>query len=181
MASLLRSHRAWVLALLACLAGLALWQWVTGPPVDGRSRAILRGATRVEVYRIDGRNGDERVPPKPGERAIGGFRVIARGEDRGPEFAARLADVLLDRATYSSTYNKCYWPGVVFRACKGQECVDVMVCFQCDNFYVGPPSKVEVRETASFYDTPAVPRLVRLAKEAFPDDKDIQALKEDRE
>ncbi len=144
------------------------------------TKSILAGAGRVEVYRIDGGGPDHvEVHPKPGEPSIGGFRVTAQGKDQGPEFATRLADVLLDPANHTIPIVKCYWPGVVFRIYKGQECVDVMICFHCHNYYLGPPSTARVLETDGFEGTPAGPKLVRLAKEAFPNDKQIQALKED--
>jgi hypothetical protein len=147
------------------------------PPLDGGTTAVLAGATKVEVFRTDGTNGpfDER-PRAPGEERIGGFRVTARGQDRGPEFAARLADVLLDGRTYSAARLACYWPGVAFRVWYGEEWVEVLICFHCDNLYCGPATE-RVPRTASFHSTAARARLVRLAKEAFPDEE-VQGLKE---
>jgi hypothetical protein len=55
--------------------------------------------------------------------------------------------------------------------------VGVLICFYCDNLYCGPaPDRVP--RTLSFHSTPARARLVRLAKEAFPDDKEVQGLRE---
>jgi hypothetical protein len=144
-----------------------------------QTTSILTKATKVEVYRIDG--GDAHREPKPiapGEPTIGGFALLSRGADQGPEFAKRLDEILSDQKTYSREFAKCFSPGVAFRIYKDAEPVDLIICFLCQNFYLGPPSDVQVRETASFHGTPAVTQLVRLAKEAFPDDKAIQALAE---
>jgi hypothetical protein len=55
---------------------------------------------------------------------------------------------------------------------------DAVLCFNCSNFYCGPKT-TQAQENASFADSPAAAALVRLAKEAFPDDKEIQGLKEE--
>jgi hypothetical protein len=147
-------------------------------PLDSRTATVLGRATKVEVFRIDGGKDHNPPVPPPGEGNVGGFPVTARGPDQGPAFAARLKEILSDEKTYSDSYAKCYWPGVAFRAWDDKECVDFIVCFVCDNFYLGPPSDQRVRENGSVVETPARARLIRLAKEAFPDDKEIQGLKE---
>jgi hypothetical protein len=139
---------------------------------------VLVGATKVEVYRIDG-GTTERMAKRvgPGEPNIDGYAIIDRGKDQTAEFVAALDGVLLDKRTYTEHFVKCYNPGVVFRFCKGDDRVDVVICFHCGNFYIGPPVTGEqVLENAAFHGSPNRARLVRLAKQALPDDKDIQAL-----
>jgi hypothetical protein len=132
------------------------------------------------VFRIDGKDGPPAATPAlPGSPSIGGFAILSRGEDQSQQFAARLADILLSDTTYSDTFAQCFWPGVAFRVYRGEDCVDVIICLKCQNFYLGPPTDRPVAETASFAGSPAGPRLVRLAKEALPQDKDIQGLKEE--
>jgi hypothetical protein len=171
---MLKSRRAWAAMLAIGLAVLAWWGLAGGGRLDRRTRAILEGATRVEVFRLDGKNGPQ--PAAEGEERIGGFLVTARGKDQGKEFAGELADILADEKTYSRGGEACFWPGVAFRVWKGEECVEVLVCFLCDNFYCGPPAPGEGVK-GSFHGTPARARLVRLAQEAFPEDKEIQGLK----
>jgi hypothetical protein len=174
-----------LLVLIACLplAGCGQGQQRQAPtdepasPVQAEA-AKLRGATKVEVFRID---GDDRPLDKaraPAAKVVGGYPVIAQGPDQGAAFAGRLADVLSDRAAYTDNYAKCFWPGVAFRAWKDGERVEVLICFQCDNLYAGPP-RDRARENASFHGSPRRRDLVRLAKEALPEDKDIQALKDE--
>jgi hypothetical protein len=143
--------------------------------LDEKTVAVLAGATKVEVFRLEaaGPVGSQ----ASGQRQLDGFAVKAQGKDQGQAFAKKLADVLLDEKTYSTTFAFCFTPGVAFRIWKGEACVDVVVCFMCQNFYCGPPTG-NARENASFADTPARAALVRLAKEAFPDDKEIQGLEE---
>lgn len=112
-----------------------------------------------------------------GEERIGGFRVISQGTDQAEAFAAELADILLDNRTYTDKRAACYWPGVAFRMWKDDQSVDVLICFICHNLYCGRPVKI-AEENSSFAQSPAESRLIRLAKEAFPDDAEIQALKE---
>jgi hypothetical protein len=178
MASLLKS-RSVLLKAVSVGLGLFLLHLATRP-LDWRTRVILNGATKVEVFRIDGGDAgrDARVFT-PGDGVMDGYRITAQGTDQGPEFAARLAGMLTDRWGYSLTGVKCYNPGVAFRVYKGEERVDVVICFKCSNLYVGPPSDRPARENKSFDGTSAGPRLLQLAKEAFPDDKDIQDLKLD--
>jgi hypothetical protein len=147
------------------------------PHRDARTRGILAGATRVEVFRIDGRNDPpDPTPIRPGDPTIGGYAIMGRGKDLGPEFARRLADVLLDDATYTDSQLACYWPGVAFRVHRGEEFVDVIICFKCGNLYVGPPTDRKGLKVESFHRSPADRRLIELAKEALPDDREVQAI-----
>ena len=141
-----------------------------------RTREVLAGADRVEVFRLDGDNGPfASVPKVAGERRIGGFLVLKQGQDQGKAFATRLNAILASEATYSNHYAKCFNPGVAFRVCHREECVDVLLCFKCGNFYAGPPTD-KAMETASFGGSPSRSLLVGLAQEAFPDDSEIQGL-----
>jgi hypothetical protein len=143
--------------------------------LDEKTVAILSGATKVEVFRLEGAGPVN--PQASAKRHISGFAVAAQGKDQGRAFARKLADVLLDEKTYSTTFALCFTPGVAFRVWKKDESVDVLICFKCLNFYCGP-SVAMARENASFADTPASPALARLAKAAFPEDKEIQGLEE---
>jgi hypothetical protein len=145
--------------------------------LDGRTKTVLAEATKVEMFRLDGKEADSLDPPRPGKR-LAGFLVTEQGPDQDGEFARKLLGILSDEKTYTDKFAKCFWPGVAFRVWREEECVEVLICFLCDNFYCGPPVKGRARENATFKDSPRRADLVRLAKEAFPDDKEIQAFKE---
>ncbi len=107
---------------------------------------------------------------------MNGFLVTAHGKEQGPEFAQRLREVLVDHGTYSSHAVLCFWPGIGYRVWNGDRYVDVLICFECGNLTCGPPG--QHGPTRSFLNSPRRRDLVRLAKEAFPDDKEIQALED---
>src|SRR5580693_2322558 len=80
MASLLKSRAVWITAVVG-LVLLALWHLRTRPPLDSRTRAVLAGADKVEVFRIDGKDDQliDSTPNAPQVKRLGGFPVIARG------------------------------------------------------------------------------------------------------
>jgi hypothetical protein len=140
---------------------------------------ILAGATRVEVFRID---PDPRK--KPDEKGVGGFLVTATGKEQGKEFASRLTRVLLDERTYfSDRQYKCFDPGLAYRVWKDKESVEVLVCFKCHKLRVTARDAEgkEVHEAEGDFQNAVYGPLAKLAKEAFPDDKEIQQLQDPAE
>lgn len=163
----MRAMRLLILAALVTAIGCGTGRF------GSRTRAILAGATRVEVFRVDP------TKQKKAENWIGGFPVTARAQEQGKEFAGRLGTALLDTWAFSDQKGKknCFDPGVGFRVWKDEESVDVLICFICDILYCGP-SVEEASENATFKGSSRRADLLRLAKEAFPDDKEIQELKD---
>jgi hypothetical protein len=142
-----------------------------------RTVAILAGATKVEVFRID-----PEQQKKDGDKDIGGFIITATGKEQGKEFMAHLTPLLFDEKTYfSNRAYKCHDPGVAYRLWKDKESVEVLVCFRCRNLSVtakDADGKVIHKAFGNFEDALFGP-LAKVAKEALPDDKDIKALHED--
>jgi hypothetical protein len=138
--------------------------------LDERAISILRNADKVEVFRIDGRSEKPRLS-EAAER-IYGYPVKYKGKDQGKEFASELAGVLFHKRTYSmSGLIGCFFPGIVFRPWTGQESVTVVLCLECDQFLV-----VDHSNKIPFAGSPLRAYLVKLAKQAFPDDPEIQDL-----
>jgi len=131
--------------------------------------SILKDADKVEVFRIDGRSDGERTN-EPGNR-IHGYLVKHKGKDQGREFAQDLAGILFHERTYSNGYAACFFPGIVFRPWAGEKSVTVVLCLECDQLLVN------FSRTISFYNSPLRANLVRLAKQAFPEDPEIQELR----
>ena len=135
---------------------------------------ILRDATRVEVFRV---GPDEVVPP--GANTIGGYPILATAPEQGPEFAARLSAVLRGKGV-TPNINKCgLRPGVAYRVWNGPDAVEVLVCFECDVLWphvVGSQVEKPHFEWRDF--GPVRFEMVRLAKQALPEDAAIQKLAE---
>lgn len=165
------SSRYLVLPCFVFLAGCSSGKDNLDPAVVD----VLNGAARVEVFRVKldfDKSGEE------ARERMGPCVITARGNDQGKEFAARLRAILYDRSTYSNSEAKCFTPGVAFRIWKDKKSVDVYICFHCDNFLI----KTAEHESGkhSFLDTAARGKLVQLAKDAFPDDPEIQSLTMER-
>ena len=136
--------------------------------------AVLQGATKVEAFRI------EPEPEKLDGSLIGGYPIKATGKQQNKEFAARLTTVLLDEKTLFGRQAKCFEPGIAFRLWKDKESVEVMICFDCKNLRLDTRNAdgKQVKSTTGAFG-PDIQPLLKLAKEAFPDDKEIQAIKEE--
>lgn len=152
------------------------WSLLTRPlrrTMSSRGVAILKGAARVEVFRVSplestAHSGNE----------IGGYPITARGKEQGPGFAARLAAVLLNDGVTQNEKKCGLEPGVAFRAWKNQNAVEILICFKCDVLWphvVGEQTENPTHEWQDF--DPVRADLVGLAKEAFLDDDEIQNLK----
>lgn len=146
-----------------------------------RTVAAIQGATRVEAFRVD----PQRRPAgsDPAGPAIGGYPITATVGEQGQEFASALADVLLEDRTYQFEIAKgcIFSPGVGFRLWKQHQAVAVLLCFHCDELEVlwEDPAGAAQRPEHEDFDA-ACPALVQLAKLAFPDDPEIQALRENQ-
>lgn len=102
-----------------------------------------------------------------------------KGRVPGQQFASRLAAILLAEHTYGIAATDCFDPGVAYRLWKGDRSVDVLICFHCNNLDVRPNRKAESAggQLADFGQSTVRTELLKLTKEAFPDDRDIQSLK----
>jgi hypothetical protein len=134
--------------------------------------ALLDGATKVEAFRIDGK-------ARAGDKAVAGFRITGTGKEQGKPFAGRLGSGLQQEKTLFGKQARCFIPGVAFRAHKGDESVVVLVCFVCKNLrLVAIDARGVEQPPISGAFGPRLGPLLALAKEAFPKDKEIQALAE---
>ena len=86
--------------------------------------------------------------------------------------------VLRNDASYAWNIAKqCIFdPGVAYRVWRGNESVVILICFHCDEVGI-VADKTQPEEITIHSCDPGRPALLKLAKEAMPDDKEIQALK----
>lgn len=163
-------------------------EWQAHAKLFGKNKStaatIFAGATKVESFRL--------FSSGP-EKAIGktkNFNYFAKGITQNHRFAARLAAVVLDAKTYpwpGQFTKQCYFdPAVAFRIWKHTEFVDTIICFHCNQLVVlennpqAPHRNIGGWLEGRFYVAGdfdvARPQLLTLAKEALPDDPQMQAL-----
>jgi hypothetical protein len=170
--------RARYLGLGASCLALAATGFAAGPPLrehlGSRGASILRGATRVEILRVKAIPYSEPAP-RP-------YEIVRAGPTRDAKFAARLADVLLGDGVTVGASRCPFSPGVAFRAYQGEQAVEVVVCFHCEDLMAGivGTGKPGRWPYPRYRFGPARAALVRLAKEAFPEDPKIRDLPEQR-
>ena len=143
--------------------------------VGAAAAETLAGAERVEVFRVSSRRAREDDPE------AGGYVVAATGPEQGRAFAGRLAGVLLDEGSYRFQSNRVggFEPVVVLKAWKGDRWVDVLLSFATDEVVVRSPGAKDGAVRSAQADVgPARAELVRLVKEALPDEPQVQALAE---
>ncbi len=139
---------------------------------------LFAGATKVEVFRVEGGGKGEK------DKTVGGFRITATGKEQDAKFAAKVAAVVLNEKSYvwDAAKGCIFQPGVAFRVWKGDESVVVVICFSCDQVQIITADKDGKLSKPVWGETdPSRAALVKLAKAALPDDKEIQKLKEERD
>ena len=180
-----------LLLLLPVVVGAGMWGMTaygkTATKTDAPSSAaevmsdagvqILRRPAKVEFLRIKPELSDD----GDAER-VEGYPVVATGRTPG-DAAGRLRAVLLDDDSYLfGTGKGCILrPGVAVRVTgERNDVLNLVLCYECQTLIVAirDAAGKELHKSGGLFD-PAEAALVELAKAAFPDDKDIQALQDE--
>jgi hypothetical protein len=141
--------------------------------IGEKATTILARATKVEAFRIKPEHTD-----KTGDNYIAGYPITSRSKKLGEKFAQKMTKALFEEKTYEGEGAKCFDPGVAFRVWSGKEAVEVIICFRCTNFQVQVMGeKKDSDEVREFGFGPGLEPFLALAREAFPDDREIQGLK----
>ncbi|HEX3601370.1 MAG TPA: hypothetical protein VHU84_14560 [Lacipirellulaceae bacterium] len=140
--------------------------------------SVLVGPSGVDVVRKPIHVEAYRLGPVPEDKdgqilKLSEYPDISSGVPVMPDAAKRLADILLDPASYSWQRRKACIPryGVRLHFQLEKESVDVLLCFECNLlavYYRGVVSGAD-------FD-PARPALVREIRQLFPDDPAIKGL-----
>ncbi|MGH8047375.1 MAG: hypothetical protein ACREKL_09025 [Chthoniobacterales bacterium] len=158
------------LLALACLAGTAFASTAEKKFVDivGDRTPMLAQRTMIS-------------PTPAGQRLpdltyIGGYEAIGKPVTLSKEQSAQLAALLKNPGNFASGGPKLcgFRPGVAFRFGSGDDAVDLLVCFSCDEVAAVPYGKAELMNTGFPQATRDI--LLSLAKALFPNDEAIQAL-----
>jgi hypothetical protein len=177
-----------LVAALAMFIGAATWaeEEKKGPTdkvkafLGGeRPVGIIAGVTKVEVFRVN-----PEKPTEPMGKECGGYPIISTAKEQTREFGLKIAAIVFDEKTYDwEKAKRCMFePGVGFRLWREKDWVDVVICFHCDEIEIStiPPGEKDRKVSHEDCDA-ARAALVKLCKEAFPDDKEIQGLKDKRD
>ena len=108
--------------------------------------------------------------------------MISQGADKGPAFASRIATRLFFGPAEDIFSKQCiFQPGVVFVVKSGDDRIDIVLCFHCDEMETQafPPKASEMILRHSNTDKNR-PGWLELAKQALPADETIQALENER-
>jgi hypothetical protein len=138
--------------------------------------ALLQNVQSVQMFRLRSdvrETSEERIQ-------IADYPLLYEGRSQGPAFSERIADVLRDPRLYWGLNDLTCIPdpGVAFRLWNGKQSIEVLLCFHCGQMLVTTKDaggRVTHKTYTEFLSVR--PRLVALAKEAFPADVEIQALK----
>jgi uncharacterized protein (TIGR03067 family) len=143
--------------------------------------AILQGATRVEVFRL---NPNDHVAPGKDDgkvKRFGGYAIIATAPELGEKSTRKVTALIFDRdnfALYRVNADDCD-PEVGLRFWKGKESADVILSYQWNQLRViAPDPKAQRIEFPMADFDPGRKAFVKLARELFPKDKEIQGLNE---
>ncbi len=151
-----------------------------------QANSILAGATRVETFRVMSPIEAEELDPdhkprifSPTAPQVDNCYITATAKEQGPALAEKISHILLNEQTYTSDQLECITlPGVIFRIWKGSQSLDVVLCFHCGEMFIVTHDATG-KETHSVYTLMAGnsrSKFAHLAKDAFPNDPDIQAL-----
>lgn len=176
-------------AIVACLTGCASNSGTPSSRVRGllgdQAVSVLSNANKVDVFRVQSGLDENRpiavqkaeAATRPALGQVDVYAITARAPSQGTEFARRLAAIVLAETTYRwDVASGCiFQPGVAFRVFSGDSWCDVIICFHCGQLAIvvpqpqGPPRRI-------FHDFADRAALVRLVKEALPNDAEIQGL-----
>ena len=169
--------------LLAALVVLGIAGVVQKPhhEMGDRAVSILSNATRVETFRLDDSREKDEGEPKEGTSGdeIADYPLKSQGHTLGPAFAAKLSQALTNPRTFIGPNDvTCEInPGVAFRAWRGQECVEVIICFHCQQMLITTKDAKGLEVHSAYTEiTWTRAKFLALAREAFPNDKEIQSL-----
>jgi len=141
--------------------------------LSGTAIAKLSHPTRIQAMHV--RIWDGSAAPQIAER----YPIVDTHTVSDAANARDLMNVLLDPATYDYNPNHVstciFRPTVGFRVFSGNDFIDVLICFHCDQLEIFDSTG----QMLSAYDVnthPGRANLLKVVKSVFPDDITIQSL-----
>jgi hypothetical protein len=139
---------------------------------------LVKTAEAVTVFRIMPGKGD--AAPKDSTRIAGYACDSASSVIKGPE-VTKVVGALLNRANFDANKLCIFEPGVIVRFANESRVLDLIICFSCREIimYDGKAVRRPYRWGSvklSFKDDAYI-AFASIAKQAFPNDPQMQALK----
>jgi hypothetical protein len=152
-----------------------------------RTVAILSGATRVEVFRLEKWPAQKPKAPSIGADKLQ-FSITATGKEKDKEFAAKVRAFVFDEATRTLSGASGIRGDVALRLWKEKESVTVAVDFEGSQFLIvardAEGKELHIAFGGFLFDAKGefdkgdlFARVKALAVEAFPDDAKLKGLK----
>lgn len=151
-------------------------------PADSKMKDMLGGATGLKAVAHPNRTTASRLVTgdirSDETRLLDKYRAAAEPKELPPNLAARISQMLVSPMTYRWGITRACLPspGVRLSFVRGDERVDVLLCFECDILLVFRNDKYIGQ---GIFDG-ASNELVEAMKELFPADPVIQACHSDR-
>ena len=178
-----------------CVGGLAIRsarirsQEANALKLDAVTEAIFAHADKVEALRlgdiqeIASRTGTEFIDLANQKYGVaGGYTLLRPVRLVNTNFAPRLREPLRltpDPKTAIARISGCFDPGVGFRVWRGKTYNEVFVCFYCQGVEIVTTDEHKNRVARIRNDVGAARKsLLALSREAFPEDKVLQGLKD---
>ena len=149
------------------------------PVIDRPTAEFIDSGTRVETFRLADFHelevNNTALAAKP--EVLENYTVARRGPTLDAGFAHRLATALGNGvAPKSGLVPSCFDPGVGFRVWHGKDYATVVICFHCVGVKVDGQWNGEVKPVTFSPLGSSRNELLKLSREAFPNDKTLNAL-----
>lgn len=132
--------------------------------------ATIQNATNVQAYRIL----PVADPKKPAKKSIIGYPVVSGPVKVSSTTAEALKKVWLSESSYTDGVYACeFSPGMVLSFIRDKEQIDLVVCLSCGEVRVLKNNAL----VGNIFFTPARNKVLELAKQIFPKDKQLQKMK----
>lgn len=140
--------------------------------VVDKARDILSSPDLVESYRVDGDFKAQSQRGSKAEERLADYPILGRGPALSKAWVRRLFRLVSSPKQYGYLKQCLFEPGVGLRYRKGMDELILLICFHCDDWEF----QYRGNTTGEPFDAIRAD-LVRLAKELFPKDPAIRALK----
>ena len=131
--------------LLFCALGCRADESLPNPGKDfpPEVRTLLEGAEVVEIFAIHPYPHEAEGKPAPGED-FQGYKILGRKKLESVEDRLRIVALIYEACAKPGPFAACFNPRHAVRAKRGEEIVELVICFECDTLRIERPGKPRV-------------------------------------